>query len=86
MRNVNEAAWQELSFFDGGTDGRRKKTILPKLFTSSSNSFNGFHRNNGPFRRSWLLRAIKDPDLAEVSRFSAPLRSFRFVGEVDDDA
>ena len=85
---MNEEARQELSFFDGGTDGRCKKTILPKLFTSSSNSFNGFHRNNGPFRWSWLLRMVKDPDLAEVStmRFAASLRSFRFVGEVDDDA
>ena len=40
---------------------------LAKLYTNSSDFGIRFHRNDGPFRRGWLLRAVKDADWAEVS-------------------
>ena len=44
-----------------------------------------FHRNDGLFRRSWRLRAVKD-DSAVVSIVNCSGRFSRFFGEGDDDA
>ena len=61
---------------------------LAKAFHEFEDSFTRVHRSHGPFRRSWLLRAVKYADWAEVSTTSCAGRlSFvEVVGEDDDDA
>ena len=57
-----------LTAFHDSIDGVAAPLI--HFFMNSSKSFTRFHRNDGPFRRSWLLREGIDADWAEVSTMS----------------